>query len=99
MRGVRTNAPRENEQAKNPALRNNHPTVKPVALMRWLVRLVTPAGGLVLDPFCGSGTTGVACVLEGRNFLGIEREEAYADIARRRIAEAEAQTTLDLSVA
>jgi hypothetical protein len=75
-------------------VRNHHPTVKPVALMRWLVRLVTPAGGLVLDPFCGSGTTGVACVLEGRNFLGIEREPAYADIARRRIAEAQAQGVL-----
>ena len=74
--------------------RNHHPTVKPVALMRWLVRLVTPPGGLALDPFAGSGTTGVACVLEGRAFLGIELDAGYADIARRRIASAEAQGNL-----
>jgi len=69
---------------------NHHPTVKPVALMRWLVRLVTPPGGLVLDMFAGSGTTGVACVAEGMRFLGIEREEEYAAIAEARIAHAEA---------
>lgn len=69
--------------------RNPHPTVKPVALMRWLVRLVTPPGGLVLDPFAGSGTTGVACVLEGFDFAGVEREPEYAAIARARIAYAE----------
>jgi len=62
-----------------------HPTVKPVALMRWLVRLVVPPGGLVLDPFAGSGSTGVAAVLEGRQFVGIEREAEYVDIARGRI--------------
>ena len=66
--------------------------------MRRLVALCTAPEALVLDPFCGSGTTGVACVLEGRAFLGIEREEAYVAIARRRIAEVQAQTTLDLSV-
>ena len=49
---------------------NPHPTVKPIDLMRWLVRLITPADGLVLDPFCGSGTTGIGAVLEGRRFLG-----------------------------
>ena len=65
---------------------NGHPTVKPVALMRWLVRLVTPAGGVVLDPFTGSGTTGVAAVQEGRRFIGCEREAEYVEIARRRIA-------------
>jgi site-specific DNA-methyltransferase (adenine-specific) len=65
--------------------RNVHPTVKPIDLMRWLVRLVTPPGGLVIDPFAGSGTTGIACVLEGLNFIGIEREPEYADIARARI--------------
>jgi len=63
---------------------NNHPTVKPVALMRWLVRLVTPSGGLVLDPFTGSGTTGVACVHEGFRFLGVEREPDYVKIALAR---------------
>lgn len=55
-------------------VRNFHPTVKPVALMRWLCRLVTPPGGTVLDPFCGSGTTGVAAVHEGFGFVGIERD-------------------------
>ncbi len=68
---------------------NTHPTVKPVALMRWLVRLVTPPGGLVVDPFTGSGTTGIACVLEGFRFLGIEQDVEYAEIAERRIAHAE----------
>ena len=67
-------------------LRGGHPTVKPVALMRWLVRLVTPPDGTVLDPFSGSGTTGIACTLEGFNFIGIERDEEYANIAQTRIA-------------
>jgi DNA modification methylase len=65
--------------------RNVHPTVKPIALMRWLVRLVTPPGGTVLDPFAGSGTTGIAAGLEGLNFVGIEREEEYVRIAEARI--------------
>ncbi|HET7675672.1 MAG TPA: DNA methyltransferase [Gammaproteobacteria bacterium] len=65
---------------------NNHPTVKPVALMRWLVRLVTPPGGTVLDPYLGSGSTGIASALEGFEFIGIEREAEYIDIARARIA-------------
>lgn len=65
---------------------NFHPTVKPVELMRWLVRLVTPPDGLVLDPFLGSGTTGMACQYEHRRFLGIEREADYIEIAKRRIA-------------
>lgn len=65
---------------------NDHPTVKPTALMQWLCRLVTPQGGLVLDPFMGSGSTGKAALLEGFSFLGIEREEAYVEIARRRLA-------------
>ena len=65
---------------------NIHPTVKPVELMRWLVRLVTPPGGTVLDPFIGSGTTGMACRYELREFIGIEREAEYVAIAERRIA-------------
>ena len=67
---------------------NTHPTVKPTDLMRYLCRLVTPAGGVVLDPFTGSGSTGKAAVLEGFRFVGIEREAAYVDIAERRIATA-----------
>jgi site-specific DNA-methyltransferase (adenine-specific) len=67
------------------AARNPHPTVKPIELVRWLVRLASPPRGLVLDPFCGSGSTGIAARLEGRLFLGIEREPAYARIAQARI--------------
>ena len=65
--------------------RNVHPTVKPVDLMRWLCKLITPPGGTVLDPFMGSGTTGIAARLEGFDFLGIEREAEYIEIARARI--------------
>ena len=61
-------------------------TVKPVELMRWLVRLVTPVGGTVIDPFLGSGTTGMAARYEQRGFVGIEREAEYLEIAERRIA-------------
>ena len=66
--------------------RNHHPTVKPTALMRYLCRLVTPRGGTVLDPFMGSGSTGKAAVLEGFNFIGIEREAEYVKIAKARIS-------------
>jgi hypothetical protein len=66
--------------------RNVHPTVKPVELMRWLVKLVTPPDGIVLDPFTGSGTTGMACRYESRRFIGIEREAEYHQIAEARIA-------------
>ena len=64
---------------------NTHPTVKPVALMRWLCRLVCPPGGTILDPFAGSGTTGLAALEEGFMFVGIEREAEYAEIARKRL--------------
>jgi DNA modification methylase len=67
---------------------NHHPTVKPTELMRYLCRLVTPPGGLVLDPFTGSGSTGKAAVLEGFRFVGIEREAEYVEIAKARIAAA-----------
>jgi site-specific DNA-methyltransferase (adenine-specific) len=65
---------------------NNHPTVKPLALMRWLCRLVTPTGGTVLDPFAGSGSTLIAADREGFSAIGIERESEYVEIARRRLA-------------
>jgi len=64
--------------------------VKPLALMRWLARLVAPPGGVVLDPFTGSGSTGTACALEGFRFVGVEREPEYVEIARARIAHWEA---------
>lgn len=70
---------------------NNHPTVKPAALMRYLCRLITPPSGTVLDPFMGSGSTGKAAVLEGFSFIGIEREAEYVEIAKARIAAAEAE--------
>jgi hypothetical protein len=73
-------------------IRNVHPTVKSVALMRWLVRLVTPPAGICLDPFAGSGSTGVACIAEGLRFLGIELmdtdKEPHVRLARARIAHA-----------
>lgn len=65
--------------------KNTHDTVKPISLMRWLVRLVTPPAGLVLDPFTGSGTTGVACIEEGFNFTGFELDPEYAQIALTRL--------------
>ena len=64
---------------------NHHPTVKPIALMRYLARLITPKQGTVLDPFMGSGTTGIACKLEGFNFVGIEIDPEYFKIAEARI--------------
>jgi site-specific DNA-methyltransferase (adenine-specific) len=70
--------------------RNHHPTVKPTALMRYLCRLVTPPGGVVLDPFTGSGSTGKAATLEGFRFIGIEREAEYVEIAKARIAAVDA---------
>lgn len=63
-----------------------HPTVKPLELVRYLVRLITPPNGTVLDPFMGSGTTGCAAVLEGFNFIGVDIEEKYCTMAEKRIA-------------
>ncbi len=65
--------------------RNFHPTVKPTDLMRYLCRLITPPGGVVLDPFCGSGSTGKAAMLEGLKFIGIELSADYCELAQRRI--------------
>lgn len=70
---------------------NNHPTVKPVALMRYLCRLATPPGGILLDPFMGSGTTGIAAKAEGFFFVGIEREAKYFEIATARIEKGQQQ--------
>lgn len=73
---------------------NTHPTVKPTDLMRYLCRLVTPPGGVVLDPFMGSGSTGKAAVLEGFDFIGIDREPEHVKTSERRIAFAETQRAL-----
>ena len=74
--------------------KNHHPTVKPTDLMRDLCRLVTPPGGVVLDQFMGSGSTGKAAMLEGFRFIGIEREAEYVEIARARISDAQRQGRL-----
>jgi site-specific DNA-methyltransferase (adenine-specific) len=66
---------------------NTHPTIKPVKLMEWLVKLMTNPGDTVLDPFNGSGTTGVAAVGQGRNYIGIEMSAEYCEIAKKRIGE------------
>jgi len=77
-----------NEDRHAGGVRNVHPTVKPTDLMRYLVRLVTRRGGLVLDPFMGSGSTGRGAILEGCRFVGIDLSEEYAGIARARIRDA-----------
>jgi DNA modification methylase len=77
---------------------NHHPTVKPIELMRYLVRLVTPNGGTVLDPFMGSGSTGCAAMLEGMDFIGIDITPEYVEIARRRILHHANQNPMGLSI-
>lgn len=74
---------------------NTHPTVKPTTLMRWLIRLVTPPGGIILDPFGGSGSTGVAARAEGVRCILIEREAEYLDIIRQRLDEGPLLANLD----
>ena len=68
---------------------NTHPTVKPVRLMEWLVKMITPANGKCLDPFMGSGTTGVACINTSRRFIGMEMDEGYFQIAKNRLQQIE----------
>jgi len=80
----------ENGENGNPydrwkPLKNNHPTIKPIKLMQYLVRMITPPNGIVLDPFAGSGTTGIACKIDGFNFVGLELSEDYTKIANARI--------------
>ena len=76
-----------------------HPSPKPIALMRWLVENACGEGATVLDPFMGSGTTGVACVQTGRNFIGIEINPEYFAIAERRIADAQRNYQPQLALA
>lgn len=75
----------KSERNKGLRSNNDHPTVKPVNLMRYFVKLITPIGGGVLDPFNGSGTTGIACKLEGFNYTGIEIEKKSCDMSKARI--------------
>lgn len=71
---------------------NNHPTVKPVSLMSYLVKIYAAEETVVLDPFCGSGTTGVACIKENRDFVGIDMAEEYVEISNKRCEEANETT-------
>lgn len=82
------------EYGRHTKTQNHHPTVKPIALMRYLCKLITPPNGTVLDPFMGSGTTGCAAVQEGFSFIGIEREREYYEIAEKRIDKAREQMRL-----
>jgi len=72
-------------QRNKSVAKNHHPTVKPTELMRYLVRMVCPEGGTVLDPFNGSGSTGKAAILEGFNYIGIDMDESYIEISKARI--------------
>lgn len=85
-----TNYPRSILRFKNDS-KTKHPTQKPVALMEYLIKTYTNEGETILDNCMGSGTTGVACVNTGRNFIGIERDEKYFQIAQERIANAQKQ--------
>ena len=80
--------PRTGAGRKGGGRKNHHSTVKPIALMQWLVRLVCPPGGIVLEPFAGSGSTLVACALEDRDAIGMELDAEYVTIARARVAHA-----------
>jgi DNA modification methylase len=71
-----------------------HPTQKPIALMKWCVEKISRPGDTILDPYMGSGTTGIACAQLGRNFIGIEKDPHYFAIAQRRIEQAQAQPAL-----
>lgn len=73
---------------------NNHPTVKPTELMQYLCRLITPPGGIIIDPFMGSGTTGIAAAREGFRFIGIEKNADYAEIASKRMATCSSKTNI-----
>lgn len=85
---------REDRPTNHPMRANHHPTVKPIALMRYLVRMVTPPDGVVLDPFMGSGSTGCAAMVEGMRFVGIDITPEYVEIARKRIARWSAESVL-----
>jgi site-specific DNA-methyltransferase (adenine-specific) len=90
-----SNSPRAGA-GRTGARRNHHPTVKPIDLMRYLCRLVTPPGGTVLDPFAGSGSTLIAAYREGFASIGIERDKDYFEMATERVKNATAQMRLAL---
>jgi DNA modification methylase len=92
MDWMMASAPRENRDAEAVG----HPHQKPLRVMRWLVDLCAPPAAAILDPFMGSGTTGVACVQTGRKFIGIEIDPGYFEIAKKRISEAQLQIRMPL---
>lgn len=77
--------PSDAERTAHAQVNNDHETVKSIALMSWLVRLIAPPGGLVLDPFAGSGTTGLACAAEGMSFIGVEQSPKHHATASKRL--------------
>ena len=92
---IRSNQETARTFGANSAKRKNyHPTVKPIKLMEYLVRLVTPKEGIVLEPFAGSGTTLIACKQQGFNYIGIEKEQEYCDIAEARLKAVQVQGEL-----
>ncbi len=86
-------APRATRKEKG--ANNNHPTVKPIDLMAYLIRVYSPVGSLVLDPFCGSGSTGVAALREDREFVGIDLSREYSQVATERCAHEEVSQSMD----
>lgn len=87
------------DRSSNGEIKNTHPTVKSRHLMKYLITLITPENGIVLDPFCGSGTTAVACKELGRNYICIEKEKEYFDIACDRISQPREYSELELEIA
>ena len=83
-------------QRKTDKHNNDHPCSKPINVLKWIIERGTRVGDTILDPFMGSGTTGVACVQTGRNFIGIEIEPKYFAIAEKRIAEAQLQMRMEI---
>ena len=77
--------PKVSKSERNAGVMNNHPTIKPIELMKWLVKLVSKQGQTIFDPFTGSGSTGMACVLLDRQFIGTELDPDYCDIAKQKI--------------
>ena len=90
------NSPRAGAGRTSEHVKNFHPTVKPIKLMRWLCRLLTPQGGTVLDPFLGSGTTAVSAILEGFNAVGCEMTEDYYPIIQGRVNWAKAERNKEI---
>lgn len=83
-------------QRKTDKNKNNHPCAKPDNVMRWIIERTTRQGDTILDPFMGSGTTGVACVQTGRKFIGIEISDEYYNIAKKRIQQAQLQVRMPI---